>query len=376
MPTYAHQVWLNTPAGYRQALVGDYLSLSYSLDAREGGGFSLELPHNFDPALLVEGAQVEVWQSVNGRAFSWEGSFIALHRPWAQARRGTQFKTISGPSMTGHVVAKNSRVIAALEADAAASRTDSADDVVKYFVRQTVGEAAVSGASSAGRDLASVYGLTVEADQGRAPSITVNGFCRPLADVLAECRKKSEEDLLNPRRLYWRLLMSDVNPARYRFATYVDLMGVNHGQTSAQPVYISPEFGTATEVEWDRDRTDEFNSVFVRYDSGNKTTRLTDTSRSRAFGGAFREAFFDASSYATETEGLAAGRRKLAEGKPRNVMRINVADTEAVQYGVHYRLGDRVAVRFLGETFDMDVLAVDIQVGRDGRKMTVKLEEV
>lgn len=377
MPTYQYQIWLCSPSGYRQALISDYTALSYSLDAREGGGFSLELPANFDTSLLVEGAQAEIWQSVNGRAFTWEGSFIALHRPWAQARRGTRFHTISGPSMTGYILAKNSRVIAYLEADAAASRSGPADNVAKYFVKQTVGPAAEgTDAAADGRDLTGVYGLTFEADQGRAPSISVNGFCKPLADVLAECRKKSEEDTVTPRALYWRFILSGVDPATYRFATYVGRMGVNHGLKSAQPVYISPEFGTAQEVEWDRDRTDEFNSVFVRYNVGVNVGRATVTARSRAFPGAFREAFYDASNEVSETAGLAAAKRKLNEGKPKNVMRINVMDTDAIQYGVHYRLGDRVAVRALGATFDMDVLGVDIAVGRDGRKMTIKLEEV
>jgi len=376
MPRYSYQIWLLTPDGARLGLASDFLRASYSLDAREGGGFSLELPHNFDQTLLLEGGQVEVWQSVDGRAPTWEETFIITHRPWAQGRRGTQFKTVSGPSLTQYLTGKNSRVIAYLFGSSG-SVTDAADDVVKYFVRQTLTAPATgSGSDTGGRDVSSVYGLTVDAPLGQAALITVDGFCKPLSDVIGEARKKSEEDLYNPRRLFWRCLLNGVNPARYRFATFLDLVGVNHGRASPQPVYIAPEFGTAGEVEWDRDRTDEYNSVYIRYNSGAGQGRLTDTSRTRQYAGAFREAFVDVSSEATAGAAQIAARRKLAEGRARNVMRVNVMDTDSVRYGVDYRFGDRVAVRFMGELFDMDVTGVNVDVGRDGVKRTIKLEEV
>lgn len=374
-----YEVYLNNPFRYRVKVVNDFVRLTYTLtNSGDGGGFSLDLLPDFDKSLLLEGSFVEVYRAVDGQAARLEDVFIVQSVPQAQARRGTRFYTISGGSMTRFLCGPNSRVVASLASAAGDAWTSYADDGVKFYCARAFGSGAGNTGTSIGRDLSNIYGLSIEAYRGLAPSVTISGTTRPLNDVLKELRRKSEEAAVNPKRLYWHVRPKSVNPLTFELVTMVNVFGVDLSAGSASPVYLGMEYGTLKDVDQEYSREEEINSVYIRYAAGASATRITDTAadRSYAFPGAFREKFFDATNSGTEADAQAEARGELNAGKPRRVARVNTLDSQMVVYGRDYSVGDRVTVIALDRQYTADVTGCDVAVEPGGDNVQARVEEI
>lgn len=379
--TAEYTVFLNNAFGYRAACVSDFIKLSYTMTTSgEGGGFRLDLLSTFDMSLVQLGGFVEIYRSVDGRWPCLEDVYLIQSIPQAQARRGTRFYSLEGGSLTKAWLGGNARVVAHLAGEAGDAKTDTSDNAAKYYIAQTLGNGAGSSGDTFGRDLSQLYGLTVEPYRSLGPSVTISGAFRPLKDVLAEIKRKSEEDATNPKRLYWTIRPKSFNPLQFEVVTFVDIYGVDRSATSVQPVYLAMEFGTLMEVDQDYDYREAWPSVYVRYAGGASSTRVTDTASDRlyAYPAAFAEAVYDATASGTSAAAQAAAKSKLNEGKPRRLARVKTLDSEVVRDGVEYCLGDRVAVIALDRSYTAEISGIDTTVERGSPHGTrvLRVEEI
>jgi hypothetical protein len=349
--------WLCTPDGYRTQLIADYASLDYGLNIKGGGNFNMELAPGFDTTYLRDLGLVEIWRKVGGRVPTLDDVFVIQSKPIKQARRGTQFVSIEGPTVTDFLLGGNSRVVAALSG----ATTGTADDVARSLVLGALGVGAGSTGDAQGRDISTILGFKVEVPRSLGPSISENAFTRSLSDVLSAVAGKSEQAATNPHRLFYYVRPYAFNPLRFEFVVFMDYFGRYRGFTSANPVILSPLFGTLAELERDNDRREEVTSLYISYNAKANETRLTDTTRRNEAVTNFRETAYD-SSAATEAEALAEAQSKLIEGKPRRLMRAVVASSSTVRFGAEYSLGDAVGVIGFGMRWEAEVSGFTVKV--------------
>ena len=373
----SHQVWLCNPAGYRVQLISDYVSLKYNRAIKGGSGLTLELLPGFDTRYLRDFSLIEVWRRVGEQAIRHEDVFVIQSIPQAQTHRGTKFLTLEGPTMTDYLLGKNSRVVDAVEGATGGAYTDTTDNLLRLFTFDQLGVGAGSSGTSEGRDLSIYAGFTVEASRSMGPSVTVNGFLRPLDDVLAEIRKKSEENTVSPLRLFWTIRAKSFNPLRFEFIVLPRYYGRYRGFTAAAPVIFAPMFSNVAQVEIEHDFREAWDAVFVTY-GGTKasSTRIINTARRNVAPIAFREVYFDAANSATEAAAQVEAQSKLNEGKERKLARVTVVSNATHRYGAEYLLGDVVGTMFLGRRVEMEIAGEEISRNKDGETVSLKLDEI
>lgn len=372
--TYA--AWLCNPMGYRVQLIPDYVSLEYGLSTTSGASFKMELTPSTDKTYIKDLGFVEIWRKVGGQAARLEDVFVIQSKPEAQARRGTRFISLEGSNASDYFLGSNSRVITYLEGQTGASYTTYADDAAKNFVQLALGAGAGNSGTSEGRDLSQYFGFRTEAQRSLGPSITENGYQKPLNDVLGEIARKSEEATSRPRRLYYYVKPYNLNPLRFEFVTLVDYFGRYRGFTAANPVILSPLFGSVAEVDRENDRREETNSVWITYATKLSVSRVTDNARRAVAPAGFREAYKDANQSGTETEAQDEARTVLNEGEPRRLARMRVVSAPSARYGVDYYLGDVVGVMALGSRWLAEITGLTVTAGKAGvDSVTVRVDE-
>ena len=374
-----YTVWLCNPQGYRVQLISNYVRLHYTLGLRGGGGFQLELPPSFPRTFVKHLGFVEIRRSVGGGVSALQDVYVIQSQPEAQARRGARFLTLEGPSITDFLLGKNSRVVASILGGTGASYTDRADDAAKSYVWDAMGTNAGSSGTAAGRDLTGIYGFRMEAKRGLGPSVTEDGYTKPLDQVLAEIARKSEQDTTSPKRLFYWIRPYASNPLRFEFVTAVTGLTRSRGRylgfTSGNPVILSPDWGTLGEVDAEYDRREEWTSLYVTYNTKASATRVTDTVRRNAAPGNFREIYYDATNSALVAAAQLEAQARLGEGKPRLISRAKVIPSYAYRYGAEYGMGDVVGTVVFGRRIEMEISGVEADVV-DDETLSLKLEQL
>jgi hypothetical protein len=391
-----YRATLYSPQGTPQALITGYSQLSYTLTtSSDGGGFSIALPPTMDRSLIKDGSFVTIDRTLDGGIPHFEDCYIVLSTPEAQAKKGTRFPTIEGPSVTGYVTGKDFRAIGQLDSTLGSYVTSvPADDAVKYFVSRNMAAGAENNtfgdtADRRGRDISKFIGFTVEKDRSLGPSITYNASLKALDVAIRDIAKLSEENANTPARLFWYVKPKSFNPLAFEFVTFLGKLpsaarpkvqrgafNTYRGFDSAAPVILGPAFGTVIETDGEHDLRESFNSSVFTYNSKGSLSRVTDKTRAAEFAMAFRERLGDAKDSGTETEGKAEMRSALNDGRPRLVTRFRIADSLAVAYGRDYFLGDILGCLALDRRFEAEVSGIEVNQSRDGDTVTVKVEEI
>lgn len=372
----SYTVWLCDPNGYRQRLISDYVSLKYNLSIRGGDGFSLKLPPTFDTRYVKELGYIEIWRTLGGRVPQLQDVFVIQNISEAMAPKGTTFLTLEGGSATEYFVGPNSRVVDQLVSTPGASYTDNADDLLKKFVHDQMGAGAGSTGTAEGRDLSVYAGFSVEAERGMGPSLTEDGYQRPLDDILKGLVRKSEENTSRPLRLFYRVRVKRFNPLRFEFVVLPQYFGRYRGFRSSSPVILSPQFGTISTVVRERDSREAYTSVFITYNGKAATTRITSTARRNIAPIGLREVVGDANLTGIESEAQDALRGKLNEGEPRELMRLGIIDSAVTRLGDHYGTGDVVGCIAFKRRFEVEVSNVEFSHDAGGETKTIRVDEL
>jgi hypothetical protein len=253
-----------------------------------------------------------------------------------------------------------SRIVSYPVGNAYASKSGPADDLMKQVVRENLGTAATDSARRLGD------WLFITPDLSQAPTVSKSFARRNVLHVLKELAEASAQA---GTPLYFDI----VSPARGQFAfrTYTGARGTDHTfPAGVNPVVLSPETGTLTQVDRTFDYEDEFSVVYAA-GQGVEAERLVaeaiDTARSSASPFGRRERLVDARQIADVDELAAEAQAALAAGHPRRTFQAMVVSMPGMAYGRHWRWGDRVTASFDGEIIDchIDELEVIVEGGRE-----------
>jgi hypothetical protein len=365
MQTWPGEVWLSTDAGTRLKLLHDFESLEYVLSLHEVGACTITLPDTFDTALLRADRRIEVWRQPTDGALQLEDVYFL--RRWVDATDNTGRRTISLTGYSGLYLA-TSRIIASVAGSDGATKSDTADDMLKDFVYESLGGSAIAARQ------AGTASLSIEADASAAGSITYAAAWQNVGGVLRDLAQAADAA---GTAVYYGMV--PVSTTQWQFRTRITQLGQDHTfPDGVNPVLLGVEYGNLASPALEWDYTDEVTYVYAG-GPGEGTDRevveVEDTTRSGRSLFGRREAFADARGAASTAAITAVANARLAEGKPRLRFTGSIVDTPGTRYGLAWRWGDRVTATYQGQQYDCLIRAVRVRVdGTGGETIDARLE--
>ena len=363
-----YEVWLSDQFGTRIALLDTFETLSWTRVVNDVGQMEISFTRsNFDRDLFWGlDRRLEIWRApVTGILGLIRIYFL---RFLGQRLEGsTPLIVLKGPDAIDLV---DRRITAADAGSAGATKSGTADDVMKEYVDENLG-----GSAAAGRDLTG-DGFSVQADLTLAQAIDKAASRRNLLTVCQELAQSSTQlgtdlffDVMHP------------TPATFEFRTYMGRRGSDRTIATGQnPVLLAPEMGNLSNVSYDQDWRGEVTFVYGA-GQGLEDDRLVvernDATRLAASVFNRREALFDGRIYSVQASLEDASDARLRELRPKRRFRAEITGTESFRYGRDWNFGDQLTAEFAGETLDVDVLAVQGIIDSNNREtISGRLESV
>lgn len=348
-----YRVDIKDPSGTKVAEFADWLDLSFERRVNAPGGFVLRLSgEDGRTDYLEENCQVEVWRRYPELGLDWyvEAEYLLEDIEDSVPER-TRVIVASG---RGYLSLCDRRIVAAAAGSSQANKSGPAETVIKEIVTEQLG----SGASGERQ----ITGLTVQADPGGGNTVSKAFAYRNVLAVL--------QDLAEPGGLDFDIV--GTGPAQYEFRTYIPHRGTDRRGN----VTFALNYDNMGKPVWTVRRSAVRNAVLVGGQgegAGRETVWCTEsgiTAWTR------REVFVDARHLET-TEALEnRGDAELAENRKHQSLSFEVLQTWSLAYGRDYSLGDLVRAVYAGQVVDKKIVAVQIEVTRDGEKITPELADV
>lgn len=353
------EFFIHDDKNVRQAVLSNLVSAQYTLLDGRPGAAQVVLPSSeYDISEIGRDYRLQIER--NGK-IEGDTQFIIRKRKKTLDKRGERLFVISGWAAVG-ILAR--RWVLYYAGSSQASQTASADDMIKAIARQNLG----SGAQHADRDIAapdlSSY-FAVEADSS-AVSLTSKQFSRrPVLTVLQEIAKDAWQA---GEWLGFDVVLNDAGLLELR--TYTGQRGTDRSSATAASVLFSPQRGNLTEIERTWDWTRE---VTVAIAAGQNTgasrgiETATDVRKDDTVLN-WIERVADARNTST-TAGLEAEARAMVRGgRPRDVFTARLLDTPGSKRGEDWDYGDKAACEFEGETFDIRIDGLKVEIDRGGHE--------
>ncbi len=354
-----YEIYLLDPLKNRLALLDHLENLTYVRGLNQPGSWSLTLPDELSSILLRPDNLIEIWRqnSLGHMKFEMMGF---MRRPKFSTQGGRALVTLSGPGLL-YLLA--GRVVAYAAGSAEAAKSDQADDMIKAIIRENLGASAV-----AARDW-TAQGLTVQADQSLAPSITKRFARREVAVV---CQEIAAESFQRGTPLYYDLIPSWAGDVlSFEFRTYINQRGADHTYTSAFPVVFGENFGNLDNPELEYDYWDEVTDVYAGGQGEAADRLISEQSDAARLGRSIwnrRERFVNATNEQTATELESAARAALDAGKPKVRFTGDLLSVPGSEYGVDWEFGDKVTGTYHDQQFDGWIDKLQITLSPSGEE--------
>jgi hypothetical protein len=242
------------------------------------------------------------------------------------------------------------------------TKTDQADDMSKAVVRENLGALA----TDAQRQLT---GLSVDADAGQGPSITLSFAWQNVFNALSKIAEASWE---RGTYLVFDTLYSGAGG--WTFRTYTGQRGQDHRATSPDPRLL-----VLSNPSLRRQHAQERNYIYCG-GQGQGAARVEKTATHAAWSGASRwarrELRADARHSASEDAVQGQAYASLYANRPRLILTGDIQEADGLRYGIDYQWGDLVTVQHQGYAFDCHITAVRVsyQSGTETIKASVRGE--
>ncbi len=345
-----YYVLLRNPAGIKQAVITDFLELSYSKRIWEPGLLKLKLlGTNAAVPFFVTNAQVEVWRRNIDQGIDWYIDFYGLFRKeiYETVNNKDYFTAECPGQMTilswAHVQYP----------DKVTNRSiftgQPSETIMKTLVKYNATSLATTGNGRAVNWPAATLRqtVTVETDLGRGvvrdwkcPSVNLLTTLQDLAQIGG-----GDFDLIK------------TGPTTWDFRFYPGQRGTNRTAT----VRFSQAQGNMADPKYEYDRIAETTFVVVggRGDgAGREFTTVTGSAYDPVDN--YIESFVYASNSATDAFMTAKGLEKLYVAQARRKLSFRVLQTAALAYGRDYFLGDLVTAYYRGLTFIQKFFGVTV----------------
>ncbi len=355
-----YELYLTSDTGERLAALTVPTTLHWARRVNEVGAWSLTFAANaFDRNWYRPDRRVEFWREADGGPMQLVcvGLCRRLTRRTSGAMRAVE---IGGPDALDLL---RRRVVAASEASAEASKTGTADDLLKAYCREQLGADAAAARSW------SAY-LAIDADVSAAPAVDYDASYKRLLAVCQDVARASAE---LGTRLYF-----DVTGPTLRLRTYVGQRGTDRTATSGtgRPL-IGEAYGNLADPVLEEDASDEVTAMYA-LGEGVETARdvqeVVDTVRAGA--SVFGRIEDTADGWTMENSDSLAdyGRAALYERRPRVRFTGRLLDVPGCRMGIDWNYGDRVTAEYEGERYDCTISALSVTYAGGAETIEAVLE--
>jgi len=351
----------------RLDIIDDFAGLTYAKRVNAVGAFTLMVPaDSFNITYAHLDGRIVVWRKPEGGHvyIDFAGLIRGVKREYYEGR---QQVFLSG---LGYNDLLDRRVVAYPATTAGARKADQADDMMVELVDENLGAAA-----PAGRDITG-WGFSVAAAPS-AGTIVRGDFA--YRSLLATLQEVSDASRIAPSTQAFFGVVPINSGWEMEFRTNVPQWGQDHAAPGGAhgPVQFSLEDGNMANPRLEWDRRDE---VTVVYGGGRgevearPVIEVADTVREGESPLNRCEAFHsvDAETTLDLIDGAYA---KLDEGFGKRSFGFDVVEVPSTLYGLHWGFGDVVTAVYAGESWNLHVSAVQVQVERKRETITPTFEE-
>ncbi len=354
----SYSIFLDDAFGTRLADASNFLSLSYTRVVNDIGSLTLVLPGNFPSQYIIApDGRIEVWRKLDSGREYLDTDTVWLIKKVTQKldQRGTKTIVIEATTSLSVLREPGRFVNYAAGSAQATYAAAAADNQIKQVARENIGTSA-----SGSRNISA--SITVDANTSQAASI-------PKSFAWRDCLKTMQEfaDASTQAGTYCAFDIIATTPTALTFRTFTQQRGVDHRFPGGNnPVLLSPEMGNLGETELTQDWSEEVTYALAA-GQGDGSSRITassqDTARQSLSPFGLRELFVDATQYSSTTGLSSEADAGVRNGRPRQVFKGRVLDTNDTQYGVHWAWGDFVTAQAFGQLIDCRIDAITVTVG-------------
>ena len=351
-----YEIWLCDAYGNLLDIIDDWVYLQYNRALNNIGTLELGLDGGYPNFSYIK---------LDGRIIVWRNGEIDTETCWLIRRvirtlDETGLRGISLGAVSANEII-NRRIVAYDEGTSYASKSATADNMMKQIIRENFG----GSATDTNRTIASY--LSVEADVGLGASLARSFAWNNVMDVIQDL---SQATIVAGSAVYWDVAAPAYNTLEFR--TYRGRRGSDKSfPDGISPVILSPERGNLGSVMRSFDYTNEATYIYAggqgfnqfRYvASASSTDRVGQSPLNRI------ELFINSAQNSVTTAVDADANAALRENRPKRVFQGELVNVPgSTEYNVHWKWGDLVTVEFEGEVFNCSIDAVQIEV-QDGQE--------
>lgn len=363
-----YEVWLDDPIGTRLKLCDQFEKLEYTRVVNGIGTCVLTVGKEFDHTLFRVDGLIEVWRQPEGGALALENSFFIrmIERGMdANDKVYTKVTAFDPNELLGRRIVGYAAGTAEACKLAVPGGTLFADDVMKEFVDENLGNAA---SNAAARDIETPLNFSIQVNLSAGPNITgIEAPWENLYDVIKKLADTTASfTAFNP--VFFDVVATA--PNSFEFRTFTNQRGADRSWPAGNnPVILSAEFGNLRTPKIVKDYRNEVNVAYAG-GKGEGAARPIRTwvDQVRVDGSVWnrRESFKSASSCDTTACIDALSQQELEGGRPLRTFTCELVDTPGTRYGLNLGFGDRLSAVFEGEWFDVYVDVIKVAKAGSG----------
>ncbi len=349
-----YRIDIKSISGVIQAVLVDYRWLTYASEVNQIGVIQFEVDGAHTAIqYMTRDAQCEVWRRDVAAGIEWYMDFAGLIQDDNRAHdaEGVERYTVTAYDAYSLL---NRRIVAY------PAETDNRSAYTAIPVETIAKSLVIYNFTSAGtladgrKRLATLQGVTVEADQGRG--VAVDWSCA-WDGVLSELQKLSDLGGFD-------FAMVKVGARAWEFRYYPGQLGTDRTAT----VIFALNRGNMASPRLTRERRNAA-TVAIVGGQGEEADRAVVVRTGANYSADWDvETFYNASSFSTD-EGLnSAGDAVLIERGPTDKFTFETVQTPGTKYGLHYFLGDTATALYAGQSYTVQVSGVAIVVNGDGKE--------
>lgn len=376
-----YKVRLKNQAGALLAEFDGWRSLSFSHIINSPGSCRLEIDATDSRAALFElDGQIEVWRRNQDVGLDWYIEWEGFHRTQNDLVQQNDNESFVSYAL-GYLTLLNRRHIMYSAGTVQTDKSGAGETVIKEFVDENAGPAALSANGRLGSVDANISGLTIEADLGNGSNWDGARAYKNLLTVAAEIAVETGVDIE----------VVAIGTATYEFRVFdgqradrsitgLDTMtGLN--AAGNPPVIFSLGFGNMALPLFSINRSTEANAVYVlgQGTEAARTVVLRQDLAAIANSPINRIEIIKNATQEDSTAGLdSVGDEALVENQKKETLRFNALQIEGTFYGKDYFWGDLITARYRTSEFNKKIIDVRIVVSNTqaGENITLEFADI
>ncbi len=374
----SYKVRLKDQSGVLVAEFDDWRSLSFSHIVNSPGACRFEIDALDSRASLFElDGQIEVWRRNLDVGLDWYLEWEGFHRTQNDLVQQNDNESFISYAL-GYLTLINRRHIMYVAGSDFTDKSGAGETVIKEYVNENAGPAALSANGRLGGVDGDITGLTIEADAGNGTAWEGARAYKNLLTVVNEIAVKTGVDIevVGVGTVVYEFKVHDGQRGKDRSVVGLDpLTGLN-GAGNA-PVLFTLGFGNMALPLFSINRSTEVNAVYVlgQGEEANRSVILRQDLAAISDSPINRIEMIRNATQETTLAGLnSVGDEALIENQKLETLRFDVIQIEGTFYGKDYTWGDLITARYRDTEFNKKIVDVRVVVSntQGGENIAIK----